>query len=153
MLDDRPPVNLTPTDGMLDSVATQVGLSLWAAKSGSTLYVATGFTTGDRFLFVSPSMPSGAQPAPWAKSGTVPFGTDSVFLAAEADNNFAGWFHQGGMGFASPVGRGAVLEGTVDLGMLGMPAHVFLQALSYQSPDGGTLIDSTMVIDVDLATL
>jgi len=168
-----PGPQLQPTDGVLDASATMVAAGLWVARSGSTLYVATEPPGGgkDRFLVVSPLAPGASHPALWAKAGTLPFSSAAVFLAGEADSTYAGWFHYGAgapdAGFTSPLGRGAVLEGTVDLSLLGMPAHVWLCSLGYASPDGGALdpatqhppgngdgnVDATEVIDVDLATL
>jgi hypothetical protein len=174
-LDDNPPVMFNATDGTLDMAARQVSPGIYVAKSGTTLYVATSPPGGglDRFLFVAPTRPAAGttHPAMWGKAGTLPFDAGAVFLAGENDNTFAGWFHYGAggndTGFMSAVGRGAVLEGTIDLGLLGTPGHVFLCAVSYGTADAGALdaasqrpagngdgnVDPMEVIDVDLSTL
>jgi hypothetical protein len=172
-LDDHPAIMVNPTDGQLDAAATAVTPSIHVAKAGGQLYVATDPPSGgrDRFLFVSPTAPGAAVPAMWGKAGRVPFSSSAVFLAGEADNNFAGWFHFGAgtpdTQFTAATGRGAVLEGAIDLAVLGSPMHVWVCALSYGTADNGALDPATQsptgngdgdvsameVVDVDLGTL
>ncbi|MEM1330368.1 MAG: GC-type dockerin domain-anchored protein [Planctomycetota bacterium] len=132
-------------DGSLDSGAIRVahngGYSLWADWNGSQLYVATdapGDSGLDRFLLVSGDL-LGADDAPWGKAGTT--ARRDAFLAAEADNDYSGWFDAA----SAEQARGAVLEGTIDLASEfgAIPEHVHLAAASYQSADGGALMAAT----------
>jgi hypothetical protein len=172
-LPNTPPIELAPTDGVLDAVAKPVAPGIYVALVGTTLYVATDppVPGKDRFLIVSPTAPgAGPYPAMWGKHGTLPLDGSALFLAGEADNNYASWFHYGAasgvdQAFDSPFGRGAVLEGTLDLTTIGLPGHVWIAALGYDTPNGGALdpalqrppgngdanLDPAEMIDVDLA--
>ena len=129
-------------DGLLDSTAVLVGqsggVSLWAAASGDTLYIAsTPATTGqDRFILLA-GQAGGQRAAMWAKAGTV--AQWDAFVADEADNNFYGWFDQQAVTAAA---QGVVLEATIDASAEfgARPDQVDLAVLSYATQDGGALI-------------
>lgn len=130
-------------DGQLDSQAQLVGsnggLTLHAAWSGSTLYVATPTASsqgGDLFIFVSDSARL-LRSAPWAKTGLVSGWL--AYLASESGNDYRSWYDQAAS-VQSAVGT--VLEGTIDLaGELGYaPASIFVSVGRYQTQDGGALV-------------
>ena len=128
-------------DGVLDASATLVGsnngINLWAGLDGDTLYVACTPAGGgeDRFLVLAdePGLMGGAM---WAKNGQIA-GWDA-FIGNENDNNWSGWFGHAG---AAEVASGAVLEGTLNIGVeFGLlPETVHLGVLSFGSGDGATL--------------
>jgi len=128
-------------------LAATEGLSLWGEWVEGILYLAvegTGSTPGqDHFLLVTSDTTS-TLPAPWAKAGrTLRW---DFFLAAENDNTGSGWFDVGEAAQTGPEfakAQGAVLEGTLDLAALypGPPAQLWVAAASYQSPDGGALLN------------
>ena len=115
--------------------------------SGSWLYVSSE-TTGagsDHFLFVSKDPPGAPRAAPWAKSGTVAYANGTLFLAAENDAAFVGWFDLGtGQAVSGPdvfASKNGVLEGMIDLKARfgAVPATLYLSVAPYASPDGGAL--------------
>ena len=137
-------------DGLLDPSATLVAtgedLELWRAVAGPLLYLAVRDLatprSQDLFALVATDTLS-SRPAPWTKSGTTVGWT--WYLAAEADNNWSGWFDaaevvQDGANFRRA--NGEVLEGVLDLGALlpGRSAHdLWLAAAAYETWSGGVL--------------
>ncbi len=161
----EPPPPFVIGDGAVDAAAILIAgggpgtMTIHAALSGSTLYVATqdAGEGSDHFLFVSAAAPAGAAAAPWAKAGTVALPASAIFLADENDSAFAGWFELGGT-LLEAAGPGArpdlscaastgVLEGTVDLASLfgGVPATIHLAVAPWASPDGGALYSSAQM--------
>ncbi len=147
-------------DGQLDdgvpAVAAADDLTLWAARDGDLLYVATEAAgiapAGDRFLMVV-TEPGATRAAPWAKAGQVQ--TPLRYLAAESSNGWAGWFDAADAvqsGGAHQAGHGAVLEGVLDLALLfpdGAPSDVWLAAAAYGTADGGALLAQAPAGDGD----
>lgn len=161
-----PPPPFVIGDGAIDAVAKLVPgggpgtMTLHAALSGTTLYVATqdAGEGSDHFLFVSAAPPGAPLPAPWAKAGTVALPGSAIFLADENDGPFAGWFALGTgalLEAAGPSSRpdldsaaaGGVLEGTVDLVALfgAVPDTIYLVVGPWASPDGGGLYASAQM--------
>jgi hypothetical protein len=130
-------------DGALDAAAVAVasngGMTLYAAHDEDYLYVATQSTqstTGlDHFILLATA--STAAPAPWAKSGTV-YGKD-FFLAEEGNNSWCGWFDSTETVLAGGAATGAVLEGTLARSRIGAATVVYLAAARYGTADGGWL--------------
>lgn len=146
-----------PTDGALDGVAFDFGagaarLPLSLATNDRWLYVSTSLAVPgeDHFILISLDPPAGTVPSQWSKAGRGASSPRTIFLAMEGDGDFAGWFRRGQsgsddtpiVGAAALVGRGAVLEGAVDLGSLGLgaaPSSVWVAAVAYDTADGGAL--------------
>lgn len=141
------PVDPIIVDGQLDSgyteLASRGGVTLWAAFSGSTLYVAAtpAGAGNDRFVVLA-EQPGATVPSMWGKAGTV--AQWDAFIGNEESNGWAGWFDQSG---ATQVARGSVLEGSIELqGELGsVPDGVNLAVLSFATADGGALAASSQV--------
>ena len=144
-------------NGQLDASAvalgTNGGRTLWAALSGTTLYVATNDAgEGDDVFVAVADAPAGAMRATWwAKAGQA--AQWKAFLADENDNGWSGWFDSAGnvtTGFGAATatgGNGGVLEGTIDLSQLfgTMPERVSLAAVAYGNANAGPLRSSQQV--------
>jgi hypothetical protein len=138
-------------DGSLDAgalpVASNNGLTLWAAFNGSQLYVATQAASSpdDRFIFVAQT-PGSLRSAPWAKSGQV--ADWDAYLANEGSNGYNAWYDKDG---TTGSAAGTYLEGTLDLaGEFGaIPASVWLAAASYGTADGDSLLNQAPAGDGD----
>ncbi|MFH1680453.1 MAG: hypothetical protein ABIH26_07395 [Candidatus Eisenbacteria bacterium] len=130
-------------DGLLDAgaavVASEGGMTLYAAHDEGQLYVATQSTAGtaglDHFVLVAASQ--AAAPAPWAKAGTV-YGKD-FFLAEEGDNSWCGWFDSTETVLSGGAATGSFLEGTLARSCLGGASVVYVAAARYGTADGGAL--------------
>jgi hypothetical protein len=138
-------------DGVLDPGAEPLAsgpeLTLWGAREGGFLYLATEGTSAtpgaDRFLFLCDGL-GNPVPAPWAKSGWVePW---VLLLAAEEANGWCGWF-DADQGILEGPGlwkaHGEVLEGIVDLETFfgtPWPDTLWVAAAGYETPDGGVLL-------------
>ena len=137
-------------DGSLDAGAELLadgdGLTLWGARQGDLLYLATeglGETTGlDHFIFVLS-----------AKSGNV-LGWD-FYLGAEDSNGWFGWFDAASNVVTGPEyssAQGTVLEGLLDLGPLygnEVPDSLWIAATGYDNPDAGLLLAKAPAGDGD----
>lgn len=146
-----------PTDGSQDSTAKDYGagairLPLAVATNDRWLYVSTSLAQPgeDHFILISLDRPGSMIPAQWAKAGRGATSARMIFLAMEGDGNFAGWFRRGMSGGddtaitggGALIGRGAVLEGAIDLSALGLGAvgtSVWVAAVAYATADGGAL--------------
>ncbi|MCC7386318.1 MAG: hypothetical protein IT384_31025 [Deltaproteobacteria bacterium] len=148
----QPP--FVPADGQRDAsaVAFDAGsgrLPLFVAWNERELYVATAPATPgrDHFVMISLDPPGSTPRTQWAKAGTGAAGTRTVFLAMEGDGDFAGWFARGVLGTDDTpilagvaVGRGAVLEGTIDLTTRGAaPTSIWIAVVAYGTLDGDPL--------------
>jgi hypothetical protein len=130
-------------DGNLDppavAVASNGGMTLWASWNGAELYVATQAAAApdDRFILVAET-PGSMRAAPWAKSGQV--ADWDAYLANEGQNGYNAWFDKSGTAHSA---AGTYLEGSLNLeGELGhVPSSVWLAATSYQTADGGQLLN------------
>ena len=122
-------------------------MDLWAAFNGTELYVATRAASSpdDRFIFVAQT-PGSMGSAPWAKAGQVA-GWDA-YLANEGSNGYNAWFDKSGVAHSA---AGTYLEGSLNLaGEFGsIPSSVWLAAASYQTADGGALLDQAPTGDGD----
>lgn len=156
---DPPPPSQNPGepafsagDGRLDGAATSLlGGTLHVAYNEEVLYVATEPAAPgvDRFVVVAFSEPAGTRAAMWAKSGQIGAGANQAFLAMEGDGDFGSWFSWGAapnddaqLMAGTVVGRGTVLEGTIDPTAAGVGAFggsVWIAVLSYGTDDGGEL--------------
>lgn len=142
-------------DGVRDGQAIAIAgagaqsMSLYAAIAGQTLYLATDATGAgsDHILFVAAEPPAAGRPAPWKKGGSVAFAPSALFLAAENDAAFTGWFRLEDEALLTPrpdlqAGQsGPVLEGTIDLVALfgRVPNTLYLAVAPFASADGGVL--------------
>ena len=138
-------------DGTLDAgavaVGTNGGRTLWAALSGTTLYVATqdAGEGDDVFVAIADAAPGGLRPAWWAKAGQS--AAWRAFVADENDNGWSGWFDAAAnvstahSARTATGGNGGVLEGSIDLqSLLGtVPDAVSLAAVAYANANGGAL--------------
>ncbi len=136
-------------DGALDAQAVMAinapGRQLWAGLSGDVLYLATQPPADhDVFMYLAQT-PGPLQNANWGKSGSV--AAWDAFVGAESTNAFAGWFDDDGANVG--VGRGAVLEGAVNLrALLGLgalddlPESVWVAGVAFQTDDNGVLLTS-----------
>ena len=146
--------NLFTLDGELDTNAELVskqengGQELFALRKDNMLYVSApsaALTGTDQFIILTDDPEKSLTNAPWAKEGSV--AQWDLFLANEADNNWSGWFDaEEGQPDVNFLGQtaGTVLEGTVDLpGLYGdtIPDTLYLALLSYQTTDGGGLVN------------
>ena len=144
-------------NGQLDASAvalgTNGGRTLWAALSGTTLYVATNDAGegDDAFIAVASAPPGAMRQAWWAKAGQA--AQWKAFLADENDNAWSGWFDAAGnvtTGFGAATatgGNGGVLEGTIDLAQLfgTMPERISLAAVAYGNANAGPLRSAQQV--------
>lgn len=145
---NTPPWSL---DGQLDPGLTPIAVngswSLYAARHGDWLYVATTAPTSggpDRFILIA-RQPGAMKAAPWAKSGQV--ATWDHYLALEGSNGWNGWFDSEGTqpitgsNFACAATQGAILEGYMNMQAAwgSVPAKVYLCAAGYETQDGGAL--------------
>ena len=138
-------------DGQLDSDATMVAENgtrrLWAGLKLGRLYVAVQDAGGgdDAFVALRADVPGALQAAMWGKAGQV--AAWGAFLAAENDNQFAGWFDAAGVlrtGDAWRSARGGssgVLEGSAEVATLfgTQPQRIALSALRYATANAGVL--------------
>src|SRR4029079_4665439 len=118
-------------DGILDTLAHKVAggpgtLSIWAALSGSELYLATDDSGegSDHFLFLSDAAPGAARRMPWAKAGMQALGGRIYFMADENDSRFGGWFQWGPTADILLVGAGETLRPDLRLGKGAWPGGV-----------------------------
>jgi hypothetical protein len=133
-------------DGVIDAAACELGDGLYLDEQNGWLYVATDRPVpDDAFLYVAAD-PSQAQPANWAKAGSV--GEWDFFLAREGSgsNSFAAWFDASG---TSPIAddaaryvharNGDVLEGAI-LKSLAGGSRTWVALGLYGTDDGGGLV-------------
>jgi hypothetical protein len=128
-------------------VGTNGGRTLWAALSGTTLYVATqdAGEGDDVFVAVADAVPGAPRAAWWAKAGQA--AQWRAFLADENDNAWSGWFDAAASvstahsARSATAGNGGVLEGSIDLqSLLGtVPDSVALAAVAYGNANAGAL--------------
>ena len=140
-------------DGVLDGSAVEVstnnGLHLWVDYDGNGgLYVATedAGEGNDHFVYLAgPLGPGAMQAANWGKAGQV--AAWSAFLADENDNDYEGWFDNGGVAEAATGTNGGVLEGTIDLlGEFGnAPNEIYLAVGAFATADSGAMISASQV--------
>jgi hypothetical protein len=144
-------------DGQLDSDATMVAENgtrrLWAGLKLGRLYVAVQDAGGgdDAFVALRADVPGALQAAMWGKAGQV--AAWGAFLAAENDNQFAGWFDAAGVlrtGDAWRSARGGssgVLEGSAEVATLfgTQPQRIALSALRYATANAGVLRSNAQV--------
>ncbi len=141
------PVGQFIMDGQLDGSATLLvsngGVNLYAAISGTQLYVATNSAqsqAADMFIYVA-APPGVLQNPPALKSGQV--AAWLAVLGNESSNNSSQWYDAS----ASPLNTisidtaGTVLEGVIDVEFLlgAQPTDVQLAVGRYQTNDGGAL--------------
>ncbi|MCC7476555.1 MAG: hypothetical protein IT425_14280 [Pirellulales bacterium] len=137
-------------DGVKDASAAQVAANgsrhLYAALSGSTLYVATedAGEGNDVFIYLA-DVPGSLVSANWAKAGQI--AQWDAYLADENSNEYESWFDAAGTAQAATGANGGVLEGVIDLlGEFGsMPEQLRLAVGAFANPDGGALVPSQQV--------
>lgn len=158
-------------DGVLEKNAklisggTNEKLALYMMSSGNLLYLATShaYDGYDRFLFISAEPPGALRPAPWAKEGQIAFGGKTLYMAAENDNGFCGWFELGVTGqddkllesstdnernvdlnIAKPLHGAGVLEGLINLSTLfgNQPSVLYISVAAYENNNQGELKSS-----------
>ncbi|MEM8678926.1 MAG: hypothetical protein AAGF97_06225 [Planctomycetota bacterium] len=132
-------------DGVLDAAAQSVthqgNQSIYFAREGDTIYLATedAGEGNDLFLYVALE-PGELVPANWAKSGQV--ASWDAFLADENDNGFTSWFDVSSGATAATGANGGVLEGILNLvdefGEL--PSELFVALGAFETADGGELV-------------
>lgn len=157
-------------DGLLDAGASnawlraQNGLKLYAAIKSNYLYVATqdAGEGSDHFIYLN-NVLSTNRPANWTKAGQVM--QWSAFLADENNSGFHGWFGDNeqmltnfptyqsmtsGTNNNAPFSNGA-LEGTINLNThFGVwPQQIYLAAAPYGTANGGALVASALVSNVN----
>jgi endonuclease/exonuclease/phosphatase family metal-dependent hydrolase len=137
-------------DGLPESSGYMVsseGITLRVAVRGTRLYVATQSSANqpggnDHHILVSDSvLASAASPAPWAKRGLTALPEGRPFLAAEASNDYAGWFNAPNpTGLRKWATASGVLEGSIDLvSQFGtVPEFVYVSAVAYQTSDASS---------------
>lgn len=144
-------------DGLLDTDAKLVAENgtrrLWAGLKLGRLYVAVQDAGGgdDAFLALRADAPGPLQSAMWAKAGQV--AAWGAFLAAENDNQFAGWFDAAGVqrtGSAWRSARGGssgVLEGSAEFATLfgAQPQRIAFAGLRYATANAGGLRSNAQV--------
>jgi hypothetical protein len=144
-------------DGALDAGAVAVGSNggrtLWAALSGTTLYVATqdAGEGDDVFMAIADATPGAMRAAWWAKAGQA--AQWRAFVADENDNTWSGWFDANASvstahsARSATGGNGGVLEGSIDLqSLLGtVPDRVALAAVAYGNANAGVLRSAQQV--------
>jgi hypothetical protein len=148
----QPPYRGTDGDRDLRTRELSAGtdrLPLWVSWNEHELYVATQLAPAgrDHFIVLSLDAPDGAPPTQWNKSGTSAAGTRTFFLAMEGDGDFAAWFRRGTTGTDDTrvdtgvtVGRGQVLEGTIDLSALMFSGEsIWIASVAYGTADRGAL--------------
>jgi hypothetical protein len=142
-----------PQDFVMDGSVDYAGywvlnsnMTLYAAVRGSRLYVAMSSPAGaanDHFILITDTLlPSATDVAPWAKAGTIAVAANKPFLAGESSNGWAGWFNVAGGSELFNL-SGGQLEGSIDLGAVfgSVPPTIYLAALTYQTSDGGALVE------------
>lgn len=137
-------------DGVKDAAAQQVAVNgsrhLYAALSGTSLYVATDDAGEGNDVFIYMARTPGAlTTANWAKAGQI--AQWDAYLADENDNDYESWFDASGATQAGTGANGGVLEGVIDLaGEFGsMPTQVYLAVGAFATANGGALVPSQQV--------
>ncbi|MEO8168121.1 MAG: hypothetical protein ABI623_07740, partial [bacterium] len=135
-------------DGQLDASATLLasngGVNLYAAVSGTQLYVATNSAqsqSADMFIYLA-APPGSLQNAAGGKTGQV--AAWSAVLGNQNTDNSSQWYD----GTSSPMNTisvdtaGTVLEGVIDIELLlgAQPNNVYLAVGKYGTNNGGVLI-------------
>ncbi|MGA0368130.1 MAG: fibronectin type III domain-containing protein, partial [Kiritimatiellia bacterium] len=122
------------------------GMRIFAAVRGTLLFVGTWTPSGgtnDHMIFVSDRREAAAvSAAPWSKAGTTAHPSGKPYLAAEADNQYVGWFNvQGSAEAWRDPQAGGRMEGVMDMVEVfgAVPERIFIAAVAYETAANGRI--------------
>lgn len=141
-----PEFQLGDSDEPAGYLVDNPGMRIFAAVRGTLLFVGTWTPSGgsnDHMIFVSDTLQAIPNtPSPWSKAGSTAHPAGKPYLAAEADNQYIGWFNASGATEAWRDSQaGGRMEGVIDLvEVFGtVPEMIYLAAVAYQTDANGPL--------------